>query len=274
MSGKSNKNDGVRIIANFKDRAIPLSGARSQQDAGRLASRSANQGIIPLAEFGDQAQPLQRQETDPIEVKRRHSRRPGQQRAARQRQETVQVSAEKLADFRPYLKLVARLYLGRRLQAKLDVSDVVQDTLTAACGSLDQFRGEGDAQLATWLEQILAHRVSQVLRYYNQQARDVRQEQPLEDPRAIEESSARIEAWLAVDESSVDERASRKEQAVRLAAALEQLPDAQREAVVLRHLEGLSLAEIGRHLGRNAAAVSGLLQRGLRKLRALLEEAE
>jgi RNA polymerase sigma-70 factor (ECF subfamily) len=59
-----------------------------------------------------------------------------------------------------------------------------------------------------------------------------------------------------------------------LAAALEQLSEAQREAVVLRHLEGLSLAEVGRHLGRNPAAVAGLLQRGLKKLRSLLEGAD
>jgi RNA polymerase sigma-70 factor (ECF subfamily) len=186
----------------------------------------------------------------------------------------VQADPAKLESFRPYLNLVARLHLGRRLQGKLDVSDVVQDTLTAACGSLDQFQGDGDAQLAAWLEKILAHRLSHVVRYYNQQARDVRREQSLEEQKAVEESSARIEAWLAAEQSSVGKRVSRKEQAVRLAAALEQLPDAQREAVVLRHLEGLSLAEVGRHLDRNAAAVAGLLQRGLRKLRTLLEEAE
>jgi RNA polymerase sigma-70 factor (ECF subfamily) len=186
----------------------------------------------------------------------------------------VQAKAENLEGFRPYLNLVARLHLGHRLQGKLDVSDVVQDTLTAACAALDQFRGEGDAQLAIWLEQILAHRLSHVFRYYGQQARDVRRERSLEDQRAVEESSARIEAWLAADQSSVGERVGRKEQTVRLAAALEQLPEAQREAVVLRHLEGLSLADVGRHLDRNPVAVAGLLQRGLKKLRALLEEAE
>jgi RNA polymerase sigma-70 factor (ECF subfamily) len=186
----------------------------------------------------------------------------------------VQVNAEKLEGFRPYLNLVARLHLGHRLQGKLDVSDVVQDTLTAACASLEQFRGEGDAQLAGWLEQILAHQLSHLFRYYSQQARDVGRERSLEDQRAVEDSSARLEAWLAADQSSVRERVGRKEQAMRLAAALAQLPEAQREAVVLRHLEGLSLADVGRHLGRNPVAVAGLLQRGLQKLRTLLGEAD
>jgi RNA polymerase sigma-70 factor (ECF subfamily) len=186
----------------------------------------------------------------------------------------VQPNAGKLESFRPYLNLVARLHLGQRLRGKLDVADVVQDTLATACASLDQFRGEDDAQLAAWLETILAHCLSHVFRYYAQQARDVRRERSLDDKRAVEDSSARIEAWLAADQSSVGKKLTRKEQAVRLAAALEQLPAAQREAVVLRHLEGLSLAEVGRHLGRNPVAVAGLLQRGLKKLRALLEEAD
>src|SRR5260370_12401143 len=98
----------------------------------------------------------------------------------------VQATAEKLEDFRPYLNLVARTLLGHRLQGKLDVADVVQDTLTAACATLDQFRGEGDAQLAVWLEKILDHRLSHVFRYYGQQARDVRRERSLDDQKAVE----------------------------------------------------------------------------------------
>jgi RNA polymerase sigma-70 factor (ECF subfamily) len=186
----------------------------------------------------------------------------------------VQANAEKLESFRPYLNLVARLHLGQRLRGKLDVADVVQDTLAAACASLDQFQGEGDAQLAAWLETILIHRLSHVFRYYSQQARDINRERSLDAKRAVEESSSRIEAWLAAEQSSASKKLTRKEQAVRLAAALEQLPDAQREAVVLRHLEGLSLAEVGQRLDRNPVAVAGLLQRGLKKLRTLLEGAD
>ena len=60
------------------------------------------------------------------------------------------------------------------------------------------------------------------------------------------------------------------ERAVQLAAALAQLPDAQREALVLQHWHGWTLAQIGEHLDRTPAAVAGLLKRGLRQLRELL----
>ena len=58
---------------------------------------------------------------------------------------------------------------------------------------------------------------------------------------------------------------------VRLAAALAVLPEAQRQAVEMRHLHGRPLADIAREMGRTPAAVAGLLHRGLAQLRSLLE---
>src|SRR5262249_33512621 len=102
--------------------------------------------------------------------------------------------------------------------------------------------------------------------------RDVSRERSLEE--ALEESSARLQNWLAAEQSSPSQEAGRKEQGVRLAEALAQLPEPQREAVTLRHLEGWSLADIADHLGRTQAAVVGLLQRGLKALRQILQEGE
>jgi RNA polymerase sigma-70 factor (ECF subfamily) len=177
-----------------------------------------------------------------------------------------------LEDYRPYLNLLARLHLGRRLQSKLDAADVVQETLTAACASLGEFRGETDAELAAWLGRTLARRLANLLRHWDRGRRDAKLECSLQ--AALDESSARVEAWLADDQSSVGERLARKERAVRLARALEQLPPLQREALVLRHLEGRPLAEIARRLGRSAVAIAGLLHRGLKTLRTLLEGPE
>jgi RNA polymerase sigma-70 factor (ECF subfamily) len=62
----------------------------------------------------------------------------------------------------------------------------------------------------------------------------------------------------------------RGEEAERLSRALVALPDDQREAVRLRHLEGWPLADIARHLGRTPAATAGLIKRGMQTLRRLL----
>ena len=76
--------------------------------------------------------------------------------------------------------------------------------------------------------------------------------------------------WLAAEQSSPSEKAVHNEQVLRLALAMDALPEAQREALVLQHWYGLSLAEIGAHLGRSPAAVAGLIKRALRSLRGKL----
>jgi RNA polymerase sigma-70 factor (ECF subfamily) len=177
-----------------------------------------------------------------------------------------------LEQFRDYLRLLARLRLDPRLRAKLDPSDVVQQTLLEAHKGLAQFRGRTLAERAAWLRQILARNLANAVRDLTRDRRDVNRERSLE--AAVEESASRLEAWLAAEQSSPSERAERGEEAVRLAQALAALPEGQREVVVLRHCQGWSLADISRHVGRSPSAVAGLLHRGLESLRARLEERE
>jgi RNA polymerase sigma-70 factor (ECF subfamily) len=66
----------------------------------------------------------------------------------------------------------------------------------------------------------------------------------------------------------------RGEMAIRLAAEIESLPDDQRDAVRLRHLEGWSIGELAVHFDRSESAVAGLLKRGLRRLRDQLADSE
>jgi RNA polymerase sigma-70 factor (ECF subfamily) len=97
-------------------------------------------------------------------------------------------------------------------------------------------------------------------------AREHSLEQELEQP------SLRLGSWLAAGQASPSEQAVRHEEAVRVADALAQLPEANREAIVLRYYEGLSLDEISARVGRTPAAVAGLLKRGLKQLRATLHD--
>ena len=71
--------------------------------------------------------------------------------------------------------------------------------------------------------------------------------------------------------SSPSQKAIREEEAERLSQALTSLPDDQREAVRLRHLEGWALADLARHLGRSPAATAGLIKRGMQALRRQLQ---
>jgi RNA polymerase sigma-70 factor (ECF subfamily) len=175
-----------------------------------------------------------------------------------------------LEPFRDYLRLLAQLELDPRLRSRLDPSDIVQQTLLQAHQALDQFLGEGHAALAAWLRQILARNLAMAVRDHCRARRDVRRERDLQ--AGLNRSSARLEAWLAADQTSPSLRAQRNEQLLRLAEALAALPDDQRDAVLLHFIGGLSLAETGARLGRSQAAAVGLIQRGLKKLRTLLPE--
>jgi RNA polymerase sigma-70 factor (ECF subfamily) len=170
-----------------------------------------------------------------------------------------------LERYRDYLSLLARLHLSRRLQGKLEPSDLVQQTLLQAVRARDQFRGTSAPELARWLRQILSRTLANSLRDLHRDRRNVDLERSLE--AALEDSSQRLEHWLAAAQASPAQLAERNEQLLTLASALGQLPDDQREALLLRHYEGLPLQEISTRLGRTKPAVASLLRRGLQQLR-------
>jgi RNA polymerase sigma-70 factor (ECF subfamily) len=175
-----------------------------------------------------------------------------------------------LERFRSYLLLLARNHFPRQLQGKLAVSDVVQQTLLEAHRRQAQFRGQSEAELAGWLRKMLACDLADAVRALGRARRDAGRERSLE--AAFDESSSRLEGWLAAGYSSPSQRAVRQESFLQLARALEQLSEDQRRAVELKHLQGQTVAAIAGAMGRSETAVGGLLRRGMARLRELLPE--
>jgi RNA polymerase sigma-70 factor (ECF subfamily) len=174
--------------------------------------------------------------------------------------------------YRSYLLLLARLQLGRQADGKVEPSDVVQQTLLDAFRQRGQFRGTSEAELIGWLRQMLACNITDAVRAQHRACRDVARERSL--TAALDESSARLEAWLVARQLSPSEHAEQREDALRLADALAELPEAQRQALLLRYYHGRSLAEISTEMDRSPAAVAGLLKRGARQLRLFLDRGE
>lgn len=170
--------------------------------------------------------------------------------------------------YRDYLRLIARLQLDPRLRGRVDLSGVVQQTLFEAHQVLRERDGRTPEERLAWLRKCLANNLTDELRKLNAEMRDIRRERSLD--AALCESSQRLAAWAAASGSSPSGHAVREEDAVRLAAALAALPEAQREALVLQHWQGWTVAEIAAHLGRTRTAVAGLLKRGLARLRVEL----
>lgn len=171
--------------------------------------------------------------------------------------------------FREYLRLLARLHLDPRLRGQLDPSDVVQQTLLTAVAKGGQFRGTTEAERAAWLRTILAHHLAYAMRRFGRRGGE--RVRSLE--AGFDRSSARLAAFLMADQSSPSEGAIRAEEAVLLADALARLPDDQREALELRHFQGLSVSEVGARMGRTVPAVAGLLHRGSKALRSHMAQA-
>jgi RNA polymerase sigma-70 factor (ECF subfamily) len=130
-----------------------------------------------------------------------------------------------------------------------------------------QFTGN-ESDLAAWLRKALANNIRDGLRRLRRQKRDVARKRSLE--AALEQSSARLAACLAASDPSPSRQAIRNEDLLRLSDALMSLPAPQREAIVLHHLHGWTLDRVASHLGRTDAAVAGLLHRGLRQLKQVM----
>jgi RNA polymerase sigma-70 factor (ECF subfamily) len=180
---------------------------------------------------------------------------------ARARSGDPDALGELLEHHRGYLRVIAERIIGRRLGNRLDVSDIVQQTCLSAFGKIEDFQGVDAEEFLAWLRIIHERNVKNALRdHVGAQKRSVNRETP-------QDGEFPLAAALASEESSPSQRMMLGEQAIRLAQALQLLPDDQREAVRLRYLEGWPLARIAEYTGRTKFSVAGLVKRGLISLR-------
>ena len=198
-----------------------------------------------------------------------HEGRHPERLLARARQGDTDGLGSLLELYRNYLYLMARTQIDLHLQGRASPSDVVQEAFAQACENFAQFRGGSEKELLAWLRRILVNTLAKLVeKQVTARKRDARREVSLEG--ALEQSSARLEAWLAAEQSSPSEQAIRNEQLLQLADALMQLTEEQRRVVGLRFWKDCKLSEIATAMGRSEQAVAKLLQRALKKLRELL----
>jgi RNA polymerase sigma-70 factor (ECF subfamily) len=176
-----------------------------------------------------------------------------------------------LESYRSYLTVLARVQLGRNLRGKVDPSDLVQEAFLEAHRDFAQFQGQTQAELLGWLRRMLATSLAdQVRRYRGTLRRDLRLERQLAVD--LDQSSQLLERGLAALDSSANARAERREEALRLAAALERLPADYRDVLLLRHLQGLTFPAIARRLDKTLDGVKNVWLRSLAQLRHVLKE--
>jgi RNA polymerase sigma-70 factor (ECF subfamily) len=174
-----------------------------------------------------------------------------------------------IESYRPFLYALARRQTDDRLAGKLDQSVVVQQTLFEAHAA-DDWNDWDEVRRKVWLRIALANNLCDEARKFTAAARDVDRECSLD--RTPVDVAGRLRDWLAADHTSPSQRAGRNERLAALAAALSELPADQRRAIELHHLEGRSLTDTGREMGRTTQAVVGLLSRGLKRLKSAMAE--
>ena len=170
-------------------------------------------------------------------------------------------------NYRSYLAVLARVHLARAgaLRGRVDASDIVQDALLQAHMARTQFRGATEGEFAAWLRRILTNVLIDAQRRHGRKKRDAALD--LSCRETIEGTASRLSALPAGDATTPSQYVARRERDIRLAAALEALPDDQRTAVELRYLGECTLEEIVSFMDRSKPSVAGLLRRGLEELR-------
>jgi RNA polymerase sigma-70 factor (ECF subfamily) len=162
--------------------------------------------------------------------------------------------------------------LDRRLAARVDPSDVVLEVLAEADRKLERYLSERPMPFLAWLRQLAwEHLRGLHRRHVRAQKRSVRREEPgvLALP---DESAAELAARLVDSASSPTQHVLREELRQRVREGLEKLPEADREVLVLRNLEELSVADTAAALGVSESAAKVRHLRALQRLRALLDE--
>lgn len=176
-----------------------------------------------------------------------------------------------LERYRDYLRRMVAVRLDRRVAARVDVSDVVQETLVEASRRLDDYLRERPIPFYGWLRQLAGERVIDAhRRHLGSRKRSVTHEQ--RDAFVSDASTDALVQKLFTDDTSPSNHLMRAERHERLRSALAELSRKDREVLVMRHLERLSTAEIAAMLELSETAVKSRLFRALIRMRELMRD--
>lgn len=176
-----------------------------------------------------------------------------------------------LDKYRPYLLIVSQRQINPKVAVRCSPSDIVQETIAEALAGFYQFVGKEEAQFTAWIGKIHQRRLDDAARKHL----IAKRRNAARDQHLGQAAGTATLAWrdVAGREPTPSDRAVAGERALRLAEFLADLPDGQREAICMRHLDGLPIAEIAQRMERSKQSVAGLLKRGLSVLRVRLSDA-
>lgn len=171
------------------------------------------------------------------------------------------------------IRRLVEMRLDRKVQRRVDVSDVVQDVMVEANSRLAKYLDDPAMAFHLWLRQIAWDRIIDTYRRHRVSAkRNMDREQPMSVPAGADQSTMELAVQLCDPALTPAAAATQREIAGKVEAVIEQLADQDREIILMRHYEHLSNLEIAQVLNLNPPAASMRYLRAVRRLRELLEE--
>lgn len=172
------------------------------------------------------------------------------------------------AQHQEYLRRVVELRLDRKLRTRVDLSDVVQETHLEVAGRIDDYLRRRPMSFRLWLRKTAHQRLLMLhRRHVDAQQRALGREVSLPD-----RSSIALAEQLLAGGPSPSQQARRREMAGKVREAVEQLPETDREIVLMRNFEELTNQEVAELLQIDSVAASKRYGRALVRLRNVLVE--
>ncbi len=164
---------------------------------------------------------------------------------------------------RAYVRFLARSHVEGWIQAKVDASDLVQQTLMEAHRGFDRFQGTTEAEWLAWLKQILKNNALDFVRQFGAAKRQAHREVEFNIGQS---TMFRRAPEPASPDETPSQIVSRREQEIVVANALAQLSEDHQEVIVLRNLQRMPFDEIATRMGRTRPATQMLWMRAMKKL--------
>jgi RNA polymerase sigma-70 factor (ECF subfamily) len=173
--------------------------------------------------------------------------------------------------YRERLKSMVRLRLSRRLQGRVDDSDVLQEAYLDLSRKLPEYLQNQELPFFLWLRHITGLKLSEIhRRHLGTQLRDVDREVSLHRGALPEANSVSLAAHLLGTLTSPSEAAVRAEQRLYVQEAINSMDPIDREVLALKHFEQLSISEIATVLELSRAGAGSRYLRAIKRLKDAL----
>ncbi len=178
-----------------------------------------------------------------------------------------------LESHRGRLERMIALRMDRRLQGRIDASDVLQETTVDALRRLPAYLDNPRMPFLLWLRFLTRQKLIELhRRHLGVQARDPRREVSLTARPSVQASSVMLAAHLVGHFTSPSNAVIRAEMRATLEGALEVMDPIDREIIALRHFEQLTLSQAAKELEIAHTAACNRYVRAIRRLKKILDE--